>query len=383
MNYKFLLIGCLSFLLPFSANAQHRVKRVKRPVVVTAPKENPKFTAMLPSTAKLCIVDSVVVDSLDYLNAIYENHEEGHLTTYRQFFNKEGDGIVYVNQLGNECIYSLFDERVGYKRLFHSDLLDKEWSNGELLKGIDDNEQLRDFDFPYLMPDGVTLYFAARGSESLGGYDIYRTRFDADAGKYLKPENLGLPFNSEQDDFMFVVDEQNKLGYFVSNRRQPQGKTCVYTFVPFESRTLASASEDKIRSLARIDRIADTWSSREEREAAYRRKLEVMEQAKGEQSVTGEPKLNFVVNDNLTYSKMSDFRHAQSRSNMKQVLDLRKQLTEREQALAKLRTKYTRASSLEREDLNNLILQSEEQITMIHKQIRLLEKTIRNTENQK
>ena len=350
---------------------------------MTAPKENPKFTAMLPSTAKLCIVDSVVVDSLDYLNAIYENHEEGHLTTYRQFFNKEGDGIVYVNQLGNECIYSLFDERVGYKRLFHSDLLDKEWSNGELLKGIDDNEQLRDFDFPYLMPDGVTLYFAARGSESLGGYDIYRTRFDADAGKYLKPENLGLPFNSEQDDFMFVVDEQNKLGYFVSDRRQPQGKTCVYTFVPFESRTLASASEDKIRSLARIDRIADTWSSREEREAAYRRKIEVMEQAKGEQSVTGEPKLNFVVNDNLTYSKMSDFRHAQSRSNMKQVLDLRKQLTEREQALAKLRTKYTRASSLEREDLNNLILQSEEQITMIHKQIRLLEKTIRNTENQK
>ena len=64
--------------------------------------------------------------------------------------------------------------------------------------------------FPFLMPDGVTLYFANNGGNSLGGYDIFMTRRsdDADGRSYMQPQNIGMPYNSPYDDYMLAIDAQ-------------------------------------------------------------------------------------------------------------------------------------------------------------------------------
>ncbi len=79
--------------------------------------------------------------------------------------------------------------------------------------------------FPYLSNDG-TLFFASDGHPGLGGLDIFKSTFDNNS--YSTPENLGNPFNSKDDDFGFIIDPNNKEGYFTSNRAGGIGDDDIY-----------------------------------------------------------------------------------------------------------------------------------------------------------
>lgn len=381
MTLRNIFVLLLALVIPTLLPAQHRkVKANKKKV--EAPVENPHFKAMLSSTADIMIVDSLVVDSTTILDAVFPNPEEGRLYRYNQFFNQRGDGIVYVNELGNKCIYSKYDEDMKQRYLFQSDRLADGWTAGEPLPGIDDDGQLHDFDYPYLMPDGVTLYFAAKGGEGLGGYDIYRTRFDNDEGRWLRPENMALPFNSEADDCMYVIDEQNQLAWFVSSRRQPQGKTCVYTFVPTESRKLFNGDDATTRSRANIEHIADTWTSKAARQQALNRRQKALEEESIKRLQTDQTQFSFVINDNTVYTRYQQFRHPENRNRMKELLSLKRQQKLTDESLQKSRNYYADASTRERQQLSAEIIKAEEQQEMLQVRIRQLEKMIRNSENQ-
>jgi outer membrane protein OmpA-like peptidoglycan-associated protein/tetratricopeptide (TPR) repeat protein len=69
--------------------------------------------------------------------------------------------------------------------------------------------------FPTVMDDG-TIYYSSNGHEGLGGLDIYSTK-ESD-GKYSIAENAGAPINSSDDDFGFIWDTKNRVGYLSSNR---------------------------------------------------------------------------------------------------------------------------------------------------------------------
>ena len=64
--------------------------------------------------------------------------------------------------------------------------------------------------------DANTLYFSSNGHEGIGGLDLYSTK-DSD-GIFSKPVNLGVPFNSSDDDFGLLYDSTQALGYLSSNR---------------------------------------------------------------------------------------------------------------------------------------------------------------------
>ncbi len=61
-----------------------------------------------------------------------------------------------------------------------------------------------DEDYPYLTPDGKTLYFCSTKHGSMGGYDIFKSMWNEKKDKWNKPVNLGAPINSPFDDFYFV-----------------------------------------------------------------------------------------------------------------------------------------------------------------------------------
>ena len=81
--------------------------------------------------------------------------------------------------------------------------------------------------FPFIAADG-TLYFSSGGQGGYGNLDIFYSR--KMGGVWQKPVNLQLPFNTPADDLGFIVDRDNKNGYFSSDRKGGFGGDDIYSF---------------------------------------------------------------------------------------------------------------------------------------------------------
>ncbi|RME18730.1 MAG: hypothetical protein D6799_02605 [Bacteroidetes bacterium] len=66
----------------------------------------------------------------------------------------------------------------------------------------------------YMMPDGKTMYFASKGHNSIGGYDVFKTTFEN--GQWTKPVNLGIPINTPDDDAFLALAGSGRRGYYSS-----------------------------------------------------------------------------------------------------------------------------------------------------------------------
>ena len=380
------ILTCILLLSVLPVSAQKRKYGRKKVVKVEVPVENPRFTEMLSSTQKVIIIDSVIVGKDALLTAFYTNPEEGRLATYKDFFQsqEQPNGYVYVNELGNKCFFSMTDTN-GHSNLYTSDLLGGEWSKPEPLKGLDE-EGLTNMNYPYLMPDGQTLYFAACNGDALGGYDIYRTRFDNENGRFRNPENIGLPFNSEDDDFLYMINEQDSIGFFATTRRMQPDKVCIYVFVPSESRAvydIEAYDDNTIRSYARIDRIKDTWYSTKIRKEAMERWKRLHADSTPRilpGKVVTKEAFTFVVDDQTTYHRMQDFRAPGNANRMSELLSLQKQLRDLDTYLEKARSNFDKANASDRENLRNGILLAEKSQQRLMIQIKQKEKEIRNRE---
>lgn len=82
---------------------------------------------------------------------------------------------------------------------------------------------------PFLMIDG-TLYFSSKGHETMGGYDIFESELSS-AGLWTKPENMGYPLNTVNDDFNFTPTENNwKKGFYTTSKVGGFGETDIFQY---------------------------------------------------------------------------------------------------------------------------------------------------------
>ena len=81
--------------------------------------------------------------------------------------------------------------------------------------------------FPYVSGDGI-LYFSSDGLPGLGGLDIFAAKIENDS-TFSFVENVGKPINSSMDDFNYIININNRLGYFSSNRLGGKGGDDIYT----------------------------------------------------------------------------------------------------------------------------------------------------------
>ena len=79
--------------------------------------------------------------------------------------------------------------------------------------------------FPTFRPNG-DLYFSSDGHPGLGGLDLFV--LTAGEGKQIK--NLGVPMNSQGDDFGMTFEGKRNQGYFCSNRGDTRGYDHIYSF---------------------------------------------------------------------------------------------------------------------------------------------------------
>ena len=381
MNIKTIAVIALALLVPLSMQAQKKKKVIKRPIAVVPeePAEDPRITEMRELTQQIIFFDSVVVEKNHFLSAIRLHPESGRLSSFNDFFRVQGtpDGYVYLNEMGNKCYFSDVSDDGGL-RLFTSDKLGSEWSSPTPLKGI--SEGISEANYPFMMADGTTFYFAAKGEESIGGYDIFMTRYDAEDGRFFKPENIGMPFNSEANDYMYAIDEANNIGYFVTDRRQPEDKVCVYMFIPPTTRrnyNVESLSDEQLRGYADISRIADTWGNGKERKLALERLNSLQETGREE----NKPEMTFVINDQTTYTSVSQFRHPDSKGLYAELQEAKRQLEDTQVLLEKSRNYFAKASADDKQTLRPEILDAEKKLERLIADTKSLEKRIRNAEN--
>ncbi|GIV26616.1 MAG: hypothetical protein KatS3mg027_0430 [Bacteroidia bacterium] len=83
-------------------------------------------------------------------------------------------------------------------------------------------------DFPYLAPDGVSFYFASDGHNSMGGFDIFKSVYDPETGRFTPAENLGYPINSTDDDMGICFTKNKKIAYVSSYRPTGIGDLDIY-----------------------------------------------------------------------------------------------------------------------------------------------------------
>jgi outer membrane protein OmpA-like peptidoglycan-associated protein/tetratricopeptide (TPR) repeat protein len=82
--------------------------------------------------------------------------------------------------------------------------------------------------FPFVHSDG-NLFFSSDGLQGLGQLDIFTTVLD-DNGNIQEIINLGMPINSNSDDFSFFLNESGERGYIASNREGGKGDDDIYGF---------------------------------------------------------------------------------------------------------------------------------------------------------
>ena len=386
MDIRKTVILVVTLLLPLSMSAQKRNKRVVKKPAVEIPKEDPRITSMREMTQQITIIDSIVTDKNQFLSQLRLSDETGRILNSGEIFDKGDSTTVFINEMGNKAYFSQPDDSL-HQQLYTSDLLGGEWSKPQLLKGI--SEGISEAAYPFMLADGLTFYFAGKGEESIGGYDIFLTRYDSQSNCFLKPENIGMPFNSEANDYLFAIDEYAHIGYFVSDRRQPEGKVCLYIFIPQTSRKTYDPivyTPVEIRGFADISSIADTWGNGEERSAALARyhaiRINSHQTANvGSTSKTNAlPSMELVINDALTYSSAKDFRSREAAVLYKQLIEARQQFCSINDQLEKSRNDYIKATGAEKQSLTREILQAEADIMQLYSRIQTLEKETRNAE---
>jgi outer membrane protein OmpA-like peptidoglycan-associated protein/tetratricopeptide (TPR) repeat protein len=174
---------------------------------------------------------------LDLYKATYNaNKTISEATAIDNLNTKWHDGPATISADGNTMYFASesFNESKGFEKdkekqlkfgkiyLYKATKEGDSWSNKKALPFNDKTYSVRN---PSISKDGKTLYFSSNMPGGLGGEDIWKVSVDGDS--YGAPENLGSRVNTEgNDSFPFITDD-NVL-YFSSDARQGLGGMDVF-----------------------------------------------------------------------------------------------------------------------------------------------------------
>ena len=184
---------------------------------------------LLSNMTDLVVQSKKQLNELDYFRSYDLKSIGGKLLIKPDEFKTSADkkkkekSILFLPKGSNTIYYSSYgDNPLDGKDIYTSTKqADNSFSKGEKVSGI--NTEF-DEDYPFLHPDGKTLYFASKGFNSMGGYDIFKSVYDEENKIWGKPKNMEFPINSPDDDFLFVTDSAETTAYFSTGRQSPPGK---------------------------------------------------------------------------------------------------------------------------------------------------------------
>jgi len=332
-------------------------------------KKSENAAHLMERVEDISIIDSVVVNKDEFLKYFKFNSELGSLNqeTIKLNGRKKVDRIKYTTQRQDRVYFS--DTIKGQLNIFTSYKLLDSWTKPVSISEII-NSQANE-NYPFLLADGVTLYYASEGENSIGGYDLFITRYNPTTDSYLTPENIGMPFNSPFNDYMMVIDDQRKLGWFATDRYQPVDKVMIYTFIPNDVKTIVhSEDKDYVRQVAALKTYHKVIASRTEIGSSMENQLA--------QPVN---QIEFILNDTTVYTNINQFKSKEAARLWNDLHDFSVELNARVKELSDLRAKYAKTENdAERSVMAPKIMELEQKNTDMKNQLSIKINEVRKTE---
>ncbi|MFN8152905.1 MAG: hypothetical protein U0Y08_01295 [Bacteroidia bacterium] len=146
---------------------------------------------------------------------------------------KDERPTIFLSSNGRVMYYSARCEETNSRDIYRVEKdLDGNWTAPVRIDRMINTNQ--DELFPTCNSDGRILYFSSRGHSSTGGFDIFKCYYNTVSKTWTKPENMGSPYNSPDDDFCFVASSNEQKAYFTSQRETKPGIFTVYK-VPYSN----------------------------------------------------------------------------------------------------------------------------------------------------
>lgn len=300
----------------------------------------------LERVEKIQIIDSITVPRHEFFKAYRLPASAGSLRGADALPSARPETVDYVfTNEGEDYKVWAEPDTTGYMHLVESTrLTDGKWSEPTPLS--DELSEECDAIFPFMMADGVTLYYADNGENSIGGYDIMVATRDAADGTFLQPSNLGFPYNSPYDDYLLAIDELNGVGWWATDRNQLDDELTVYVFITNDLRTNYSPDEDDVIAFARIDDFIATQPE----DADYEDLLATI-RAIDPEARAKKPEFTFAASGGRIFHRYDELPGSAARTALKRYLSAAQELEEAEADLSAQRRKYadTRSESLARQ----------------------------------
>ena len=326
-----------------------------------------KLQRYLRRVEKVEIIDSVET-TIDSILVYCTLSEEAGIMSYDSLGN-----IVYTNQRQDRKLWGAVHDSTSVIVSCRS--LMGQWSEPDTLS--DDVNMTAKQAYPYILNDGVTLYFAACDSNGLGGYDIYVTRYNTYTESYTTPENVGMPFNSPANDYLMLIDEHLNIGYFATDRFSVEGRVRVYTFVPtWQKSYWRGLPQDSLIGYAQLRYVLPAQQTIAVEKAGFEPASEHDTTLSEEAHET----IFFVMNDSVTYTSLLDFRQEEAKKKYQEWEILQQKTIDDEQRLTALRQSYSIAEDDERNKIAPSILHLEQELSNEQKRSKILLQEIRQIE---
>ena len=292
----------------------------------------------LKHVSRIEVLNVSRVPKAEMLKAYTINEENGTLRL-------DSLGSSFTTQRADRRYFSAkADERV---LLVSQQRLLEQWETPDTLRATINSGNINNY--PFVLTDGATLYFASDREGGLGGLDIYMTRYNAALGEWLPAENIGMPYNSPADDYLYVADEHGNLAYFATDRHCTGTDSIeVYQIVLGERTFLRGMPDKELVALARLDSlITPTLPG-----------TVVQEFTQDSPSTPHAPKIAnigdsifFVLNDSHIYTSLEDFRSDSARVLYEQYIRLKQTQSQALEMLDSLRHQYYEANDATRASL--------------------------------
>lgn len=304
------------------------------PEVYVLKQQAAKGMEYLSRVDRLQVLDSINVDREEFFKQVRIPASSGRLLSAAEMpIELPVEPAMGFTNEGQDILMFEYPDSTGQKVLMEcTRLTDGSWSD---YYPTDSTLHIGDAAYPFMMADGTTLYFAAKGPQSIGGYDVFLATRDPSDNTYMMPTNPGMPYNSPADDFLLAFDEENGVGWLATDRNSPGGDVTLYVFIPNEIRDNYPPETEDIAAKARLL----GWRSTQNDSTDYNSILESV-MAIDPAAQAKEPEFIFPLPGGRVITSMDELDDDRTRELMVRYLEAEGELKQTKAEIASLRKDF-------------------------------------------